>query len=48
MADVGIIYDYLVYFMVIWYILWPFAIFYGHLVYIFPLWYVIAGLATLH
>jgi hypothetical protein len=30
--DVGIFHGHLVYFMAIWYILWPFGIFYGHLV----------------
>jgi hypothetical protein len=29
----GIFYGHLVYFMAIWYILWPFGIFYGPLVY---------------
>jgi hypothetical protein len=33
MKDVGKVYDQLVYFMAIWYILWPFDIFYDHLIY---------------
>jgi hypothetical protein len=46
----------LVYFVAIWYILWPFAIFYGHLVYFVIIWYMFShfgmlyqeNLATLH
>jgi hypothetical protein len=34
-------YDYLVYFMAIWYILWPFGIFYCHLVYFTAIWYIL-------
>jgi hypothetical protein len=33
MEDVAIFYGRLVYFVAIWYILWPFDIFYGYLVY---------------
>jgi hypothetical protein len=32
MEDDGILYNHLVYFVVIWYILWTFGIFYGYLV----------------
>jgi hypothetical protein len=32
MENVGIFYDHLVYYMAIWYNLWPFGIIYGHLV----------------
>jgi hypothetical protein len=32
----GIFYDYLAYFMAIWYILWSFGLFYGHLLYLRP------------
>jgi hypothetical protein len=32
MEDFGIFYGHLVYFVAIWYILWPFGIFYGYLV----------------
>jgi hypothetical protein len=39
--DVGIFYGHLVYFMAIWYILWPFGIFYGHLVYFVAIWYIL-------
>jgi hypothetical protein len=35
MANVGIFYDHLEYFMTIWYNLWPFGIVCGHLLY-FP------------
>jgi hypothetical protein len=35
MEDVGIFYGHMVYFIAIWYILWPLGIFYGYLVY-FP------------
>jgi hypothetical protein len=35
MEDVGLLYSHYVYFMTIWYILWPFGTLYGHLVY-FP------------
>jgi hypothetical protein len=38
MEGVGKFYGHLVYFMAIWYILWPFGIFYGHLVYLFVIW----------
>jgi hypothetical protein len=31
----------MVYFMAIWYILWPFGIFYGYLLYISPFRYVV-------
>jgi hypothetical protein len=31
----------LVYFMAIWYILWPFGIFYGHLLYFMAIWYIL-------
>jgi hypothetical protein len=31
---IGLFYDYLVYFVAIWYILWPFGIFCGHLAYL--------------
>jgi hypothetical protein len=34
---VGILFVHLVYFMTIWYILWPFGIFYGDLVYLLPI-----------
>jgi hypothetical protein len=37
MEGAGILHAHLVYFMAIWYILWPFGIFYGYLVYIFPI-----------
>jgi hypothetical protein len=30
-----------IYFMAIWYILWPFGIFYGHLVYFMAIWYIL-------
>jgi hypothetical protein len=30
----------LVYFMTIWFILWPLEIFYGHLVYFVVIWYI--------
>jgi hypothetical protein len=36
MKYVDILYDHLVYFTAIWYILWPFGIFIGYLVYFFP------------
>jgi hypothetical protein len=29
------------YFVVIWYILWPFGIFYAHLVYFMAIWYIL-------
>jgi hypothetical protein len=29
----------LVYFIAIWYIIWPFGIFYSHLVYFMAIWY---------
>jgi hypothetical protein len=38
MKDVGIFYDHLEYFTVIWYILWPFGIVCVHLVYFSPFW----------
>jgi hypothetical protein len=41
MEDVGILYDRLVYFMAIWYSLWPFGIFYDFLVIFFPFWNVV-------
>jgi hypothetical protein len=41
MEDVGIFYVSLVYFMAIWYILWPFGIFSGHLVYFMATWYIL-------
>jgi hypothetical protein len=34
-------YGHLVYFMAIWYILWPFGIFYGHLVYFMAIRYIL-------
>jgi hypothetical protein len=34
MEVVGIFYAYLVYFVAIWYFLWPFGIFCGHLIYL--------------
>jgi hypothetical protein len=39
MEYVGILYGHLVYFMAIWYILWPFGILHGHLVYFMAIWY---------
>jgi hypothetical protein len=41
MEDDGLFYVPLVYFIAIWYILWPSGIFYCHLVYFCPFWYVI-------
>jgi hypothetical protein len=38
MINVGILYDHLEYFMVIWYNLWPFGIVCGDLLYFFPIW----------
>jgi hypothetical protein len=35
-----IFYGRLVYFVAIWYILWPFGIFCGHLVYFLAIWYI--------
>jgi hypothetical protein len=35
------VHGHLVYFMAIWYSLWPFGIFYGYLVYFSPFWYVV-------
>jgi hypothetical protein len=37
-VDAGILHGHMVYFMAIWFILWPFGIFYGYLVYSFPFW----------
>jgi hypothetical protein len=39
--DVGIFCGHLVYFVAIWYILWPFGIFYGYLVYFMVIWYIL-------
>jgi hypothetical protein len=41
MQDIGIFYDHVVYFMEIWYTLWPFCKFFGYLVRLFPCWYVV-------
>jgi hypothetical protein len=41
MEDVGILYVHLVYFMAIWYSLWPLGVFYVYLVYFFTFWYVV-------
>jgi hypothetical protein len=41
MAIFGYFTAILVYFMAIWYILWPFGIFYGHLVYFMAIWYIL-------
>jgi hypothetical protein len=38
----------LVYFMAIWYILWPFEIFYGHLVYFVVIWYISSRFGILY
>jgi hypothetical protein len=34
-------YGHLVYFMAIWYILWPFGPFYGQLVFFMAIWYIL-------
>jgi hypothetical protein len=39
MENVGIFYGHLVYFIAIWYTLWPFGILYSHLVYFIDIWY---------
>jgi hypothetical protein len=41
MEDVGIFFGHLVYFVAIWYILWPIGIFCGHLVYFVTIWYIL-------
>jgi hypothetical protein len=41
MKNVDILYDHLVYFTTIWYILWLFGIFYGYLVYFMVIWYIL-------
>jgi hypothetical protein len=38
---VYVIHSHLVYFMTIWYILWPFGLFCGHLVYFVAIWYIL-------
>jgi hypothetical protein len=38
--DVVLLSGHLVYFIAIWYILWPFGIFHGHLVYFMAIWYI--------
>jgi hypothetical protein len=37
----GILYGHLIYFMAIWYIMWPFGLFCGHLVYCVANWYIL-------
>jgi hypothetical protein len=37
-----------VYFMAIWYILWPFGIFSGHLVYFMAIWYIFPRFGTMY
>jgi hypothetical protein len=37
----GIFYGHVVYFVVIWYILWPCGIFCSHLVYFMAMWYIL-------
>jgi hypothetical protein len=44
---VGIFYAHLVYFMPIWYILWPFGIFYAHLTNLCPFGIIYAHLTNL-
>jgi hypothetical protein len=39
MEDVALICVHLVYFVAVWYILWPFSIFCGRLVYLVAIWY---------
>jgi hypothetical protein len=46
MEDVGIFYGYLVYFMAIWYSLWPSGIFCGFLVYFKVIWYILPVLVS--
>jgi hypothetical protein len=43
----GIFYCHLVYFMAIWYILWPF-VFYDHLVYFPRFWYIFLRFGIFH
>jgi hypothetical protein len=48
MEAVGIFYDHLIYFTIIWYALLPFDIFYGYLVYFSPLQQEKSGNPVLH
>jgi hypothetical protein len=41
MEDADIFYGHLVYFMTIWYILWPFGQYYGRFGVFFPSWYAV-------
>jgi hypothetical protein len=41
MEDAGIFYGHLVYFVAIWYILWPLGIFCSHWVYFVAIWYIL-------
>jgi hypothetical protein len=48
MENVGIFYGYLISFVDIWCIVWPFGIFCGHLVYFVAVWYIFPRFGTLH
>jgi hypothetical protein len=43
----SLFYSHLVYFVAIWYILWPFGIFCGYLVYFVAIWYILRSFGML-